>query len=95
MSKIFANKNNIITVQQETKSQLIGFDVFTETLVVLKKSESIEVTGAISKLLGDEKSQMLIAKNITSTFTEAAKILDVHQRTFMRMMTKHYNQPEI
>ncbi len=94
MRLLMSNKF-IIAVNEIKDDNVIGFDLFTENLVITKLSECIECNEVLSKLLSNKQFQLLVANNIADNNSkQAGKLLGISERTYFRYMKDYYNQPE-
>jgi len=80
----------VIKVQEETKFDYVGFDVFSEVPYRIKKNpEAILLPQAVIKLIGCEKSRVQLADSLCKTRYDVCKLLNVSERTAYRAYNNH------
>lgn len=92
MKKIVINKDAIVAVSEETNIYYFGFNIFDETAIFVSKKTSIEATGAILKLIRDEKAVTLLCSFLGQTHSESAELMNLSLRQYMRKREQYINQ---
>ena len=87
--KLIKHKDYILAVSDETPSTYIGYDVFTGVLKQLLKSECIESTKSIKRLISSERSRVIVAWHTTKNNRRAAELYGCSPKTFQRLLNTH------
>ena len=86
---IVTHKDHMLVVNEETPSSYIGYDVFTGDLTQLLKSECIDSTEPIKRLISDEKVRVLLSWKLGKTVKKSSAVFGCTVRTFQRLLKKY------
>ena len=91
MKKIAISNNSIIAVTEETSTHYFGSDILSETFRLISKKSAIEATSAILELIRDEKAIALLCAFMADTNKEAAVLMGISLRQYMRKRDQYLN----
>lgn len=79
--------STIIKHQKTTSSNVIGFDIFTQQVVVVSIKDCYQVPDVVVSILGNNESRYILAKAVSKKDTneDISKILNCSSRTVHRM----------
>jgi hypothetical protein len=94
-SKFIIHRDKIIKVLEESTAYYIGFDVLSENLFrITKSNNSIELPEAVIKLIGCEKSRLRLAVSLATTRNKVSKLMGMSERNLYRYCKQHDMFPD-
>ncbi len=85
LGQMYMSDNHIIIASEVRKQHILGFDLFTENLVKIEKTNLVKAPKVLTKLVSDKKVQYFIARHNSEFIHELTTILKVSDRTAHRM----------
>lgn len=88
--KLIIYKDKLMKVSMEDDTHYFGYNIFTDEFIAIKKQYSaIEVPEAVVNLVVNESARVKFANCVTKLSRDAAKLLNISDRTYHRYNMKN------
>jgi hypothetical protein len=90
INKVLISDKYFIKVNSETVTSFIGFDILTENVVSIDKTEKyMEISQSVLDLIGSEELRFRVVNTLCSSDLKRSKLLKVTERTVFRMKNQY------
>lgn len=89
IGNFFLCNDKIIKVSQEYNNYVIGYNILTENICKAPKALLLPIPGAIFKLIGCERAQVMLVQSKHRKLVDMAKMMKVSERTMYRKIDRN------
>lgn len=88
-AKLYITSSGVIKPVTIDAKHILGYNLLTEELVKVKRDRTIPMTQDLISIIGDSKTQYLIAKAASKSLKQMRVLLNVSERSVLRMKEKY------